>query len=175
MITILTDKATNNLGQDMYQKIIEIRQDVKHFSMENMRIEPCYACRGCDEKAYKRCIIRDDADQILPYLARSKTIAVFTSIVFGGYSFHIKRIADRFALLLPKGYNYRDGELVAGKYPGINYHVIGIHDGIYKPEIEIFKQLVMENHKITGWVGQSLVLPYDEDKYNSLIKEVAKT
>jgi len=174
MITILTDGAAEDLGQDMYKKIVAMRQDIRLFCMEKLRIEPCYACRGCEEKTYGRCVIRDDADLVLPYLSRSTTIVVFSAIVFGGYSFPIKRIVDRFSLIVDKHYHYHGGELTKGKYPGINYHAIGIHDGIDAGEVSVFKQLVMENIKITAWVGKPLVLPNDADEYKNLVSMLAE-
>ena len=179
MITILTDKASGGLGMEMYKKIA--RSDARIFYMDDKRVEPCYACRGCEEKTFRRCVIRDDADLILPSLVRSDTIIVFTAIVFGGYSFPIKRIADRFALLLSKGYSFNNGELVAGKSPNIEYYVIGTHDDICasgddidEDEIRVFKQLVTECHKICGWAGKPIVLPEDSDVYSNLIRKVTK-
>ena len=169
MITILTDRAAEDLGQDMYRKITKMRRDIKYFCMENHRVEPCYACRGCEEKTYGRCVIRDDADLILPYLSRSTTIIVFSAIVFGSYSFPIKRIVDRFSLIVDKHYYYQNGELTKGKYPGINYHAIGVHDNIDAEEILAFKQLVMENIKITAWAGKPLVMPNNADEYGNLV------
>ena len=174
MITILTDKAANSLGQDMYKKIASVRPDVKLFCMDDMRVEPCYACRGCEEKTYRRCVIRDDADLILPYLVRSKTIIVFSSIVFGSYSFAVKRIVDRFSLLLAKGYGFHDGELVVGKRSDIEYYVIGIYNNadVDEEEIQAFKQLVTETHKICRWPGKPIVMPDDADEYNSLMQNM---
>gem|GEM_PF-419909 len=173
MITILTDKVAEDLSKNMHNEIIKTRSDIKHFCVENMRIEPCYACRHCEEKTYKRCVIRDDADLILPYLARSKTIVIFTPIVYGGYSFQIKRIVDRFSLLVSSHYYIYDGELVKGKSTGINYYVIGAHDGADAEEIQAFKQLVMETIKIAAWRGKPFIMPQDADEYENLIKEVS--
>ena len=172
MITILTDKVADGLGQNMYQEIVKTRQDVKHFCVENMKVEPCYACRGCEEKTYKRCVIRDDADLILPCLVRSETIIIFTSIVFGGYSFPIKRVVDRFNLLARVHYDFRDGELKSGKYSGVNYFAIGLQDRHHAEEIKVFKQLVLETIDIIGWQGKPFVMPHDADEYSNLIQKV---
>jgi len=173
MITILADKAADDLGQNMCREIAKARQDIKRFCVENMRVEPCYACRGCEEKTYKRCVIRDDADLILPFLVRSETIVIFTSIVFGGYSFSVKRVVDRFNLLARVHYDFRDGELKSGKYSGVNYYVIGVQDSYHAEEIKIFKQLVFETIDIIGWKGKPFVLPQDADEYGNLIQKVA--
>ena len=173
MITILTDKVADDLGQNMYQEIVKAQQDIKHFCVENMRVEPCYACRGCEEKTYKRCVIHDDADLILPCLVRSETIVIFTSIIYGGYSFPVKRVVDRFNLLARVHYDFRDGELKSGKYSGVNYYVIGVLDGHNVEEINVFKQLVLETINIIGWQGKPFVMPNDAEEYGNLIQKVA--
>ncbi|MCL2568618.1 MAG: NAD(P)H-dependent oxidoreductase [Oscillospiraceae bacterium] len=173
MITILTDQATNSLGQTLYQKLAKTGQNIKLFCMDDLHVEPCYACRGCEEKTYGRCVIRDDADLILPCLVRSETIIVLTSIVFGGYSFPIKRIVDRFALLVDQHYSYRKGELVKGakeRFPRTQYYVIGIHDGADPEEVQAFRQLVMETIQIAAWAGRSFALSHD-----ALIRKVAES
>jgi len=162
MITILIDKAAHKLGQDMFETITKTRQDVKHFFLEEMDIKPCYACRGCEEKTYGRCIVRDDADLILPYLACSKTIVVLTPIVFGGYSYQTKLIIDKIGLIGDKHYYFNNGELVKGpKNSGISYYVVGIHDGGDNEEIQVFKEMVAETLSLARWAGQAIVLPYD--------------
>jgi len=174
MITIITDKAANGLGQNMCGIISKKRQDIKHFPLDDMKIGPCYACRGCEEKTYGRCVVRDDADLILPFLSRSQIIIVFTTIVFGGYSFEVKRALDKIGLVVDRHYYYHNGELVKGKPSGVKYYVIGIHDGVDMEEVKVFKQLVTETLKITAWEGGSIIMPYDADNYNSLIQEVAE-
>jgi len=172
MVTILIDKAVADLGKDMYERVAQARQDVRHFYLEDMNIEPCHACRGCEEKTYGRCVIRDDADLILPCLARSKTIVVITPIVFGGYSFQVKRALDKFPLLLDRHYYTRSGELTAGKPSGIKYYAIGVHDSLKEEEIHVFRNLILETLKITAWGGRSIVMPYEADDYEKLVREV---
>jgi len=175
MITILADAAVSGMGQGMYEKIAKTRDDVRYFCMEGMKIEPCYSCRGCEEKTYGRCIVRDDADLILPCLARSKTIIVFTPIVYGAYSFQIKRAFDKIALIGDRHYYYRHGEVVKGKPSlGIKYYAVGLHDGKDMEEVQVFRQFVMETITIAGWTGRAVVMPHDAADYSNLIQEAAQ-
>jgi multimeric flavodoxin WrbA len=172
MITVLSDAATKGLGQDLYNKFSQRRQGIRHFCLEDMNVEPCYACRGCEEKTYGRCIIRDDADLILPSIMHSETIIVISPIVFGGYSFKIKRIVDKFALIAGRHYYYNNGELVKGKRTGTRYFAIGIHDGVIKEEIEVFKQFIAETLRIGAWEGKAIVIPQGTGDCDSLMSEV---
>ena len=180
MLTILADKPVSNVGQNMYEKIVKTRNDTKCFCLGDIKIEPCYACRGCEEKTYGRCVVRDDADLILPCLARSETIIVITPIVFGGYSFQVKRAIDKIGLICDRHYYYHRGELVKGKVAhgrqpmGVKYYAIGVHDGKDMDEIQVFKQLVTETILIAGWTGRAIVMPHDVSDYDSLIQEVSE-
>jgi multimeric flavodoxin WrbA len=173
MITILSDGTTKELGQDLYETIVKTRPDARLFCLENMRIEPCYACRGCEQKTCGRCVVRDDADEILPCVVRSETIMVLTPVVFGGYSFPIKRLVDKFSLIVDRHYCVRNGELTKGKPKKVGYYVIGVHEGIDDEDTQIFRQLVRENIRIASWKGRPIVLPHDEGDYRQLIREAA--
>ncbi|MDR2957720.1 MAG: hypothetical protein LBU61_06035 [Coriobacteriales bacterium] len=173
MISILTDKATDSLGLALYRSILDAGKKVKYFCLDSMHIEPCYACRGCEEKTYGRCVVRDDADLILPCLIHSQTIIVMTSVVFGGYSFKVKRLIDKLSLIIDRRYHYRQGELVKSKTSNTAFYVIGLGDGVDQVEANHFKQLINENIWIAAWSGEPLVLPYDKDTYEAIILEVA--
>ena len=158
------------MGQDLYGKIAKTRGDARYFCLEDLKIEPCYACRGCEERTYGKCVIRDDADIILPCLARSKTIIVFTPIVYGGYSFQIKRAVDKFSLVLDRHYHCHHGELVKGKPEGVKYYAVGIHDGNDPEEVQAFRQLITETVTIASWAGRAIVMPQDAVDYENLIQ-----
>jgi len=98
---------------------------------------------------------------------------VLTPVVFGGYSFPIKRLVDKFALIVDRHYYFRNGELTKGKPKGVGYYVVGVQDGIDEEETQVFKQLVRENIWIAAWKGRPIVLPHDEGDYQQLIREVA--
>lgn len=173
MITILCDKAASVQGLSMYERLVEAQRDIRYFDLGNMEIAPCYACRGCEEKTYGRCVVRDDADIILPCLMRSSIIAVLTPIVFGGYSFQTKRVVDKFNLIGDRHYYYRNGELTKRLPPGTRYYVVGIHNGADRGEIKAFKQLVTETITIGSWEGKPIVIPDETDDFDNLIREMA--
>ena len=171
MVTILADKTMSRMAQEMYDKITAAHNEAKYFNLQDMKIEPCIACRACEEKVYGRCVVRDDADLILPSFARSRTIIIFTPIVFGGYSFQVKRAIDKISLIGDRHYYYQNGELVKGNLTGMNYYVIGIQDGKDPEEAELFRQFVAETVKIANWTGRAIVMPQDAAVYDGLIKE----
>ena len=171
MITIIADEAAKSLALEMYEKCLEANREARYFCLENMRIEPCYACRGCEEKTYGRCVVRDDADMILPYVAHAKTIVIYTPVVFGGYSFRVKRIVDKFGLIGDRHYYVNKGELVKGAPSGSKYIVVGIHSGSNREEAEAFKQLIKETVTLASWTGGPIVMPHEAVDYYNMIRE----
>ena len=173
MITILADEKVCNLGQAISAELAQANHDIKYFSLQNMNIKLCYACRGCEEKTYRRCIVRDDADLILPYLVRSNTIIAVMPITYGSYSFQMKRIIDKFALLIDIYYRYKNGELIKGiSLPGVQFYAVGVHNQAEQAEIQAFEFLVKETLKITDWNGKPIIVSSYSPDLSSIIKEV---
>jgi len=170
-MVILSDGNTNDIGQAIFDEFVRSGHSGKHFQLQDMNIKPCYACRGCEEKTFMRCIHRDDADLILPYILRLKTIVVVTQITYGSFSFHSKRLMDKFLLTIDKHYGYNNGELVAGAKPTeIRFYGVGIHNNASKEETGAFETLVNATLRITTWEGKSIVTSSPDA--NRIIKEI---
>ena len=175
MVTILSDEKAHSMGQAIYEDFTKTRHYVKHFPLGNMRIEPCYACRGCELKTFRRCVIRDDADLLLPELVRSEIIIVLTPITFGSYSFQVKRAVDKFNLICDLHYYYNKGELVKGFSPtGVKYYAVGICDNKETAAIRAFENLIKETLIIAGWEGKPIIASNDAGDLNRILREIAE-
>ena len=173
LIAIIADETSKSVARELYEKCLDANREAYYFCLEGMRIEPCYACRGCEEKTYGRCVTRDDADKILPYVARAKTVVIYTPIVCGGYSFRVKRLVDKFALIGDRHYYFRNGELTKGAPSGFAYFVIGTFSGANMEEAEAFKRLIKETLTLASWAGRPIVMPREADDYNAMTREVS--
>ena len=172
-ITILSGENVSGIGQEIYNGLINTGRDIKHISLENTDIKPCYACRSCETKTYLRCIVRDNADIILPYLAQSGTIIIVTQIVYGSYSLQVKRVLDKIALLIDTHYGFKNGELIKGAKPaGVQFYAVGVHHHASGEEIAAFQYLINELIKIANWDGKPIVVPIGSPDINSIIKEI---
>ena len=174
MITILSDEKLCALGQTISDELAQLGHDIKHFPLQNMDIKPCYGCSGCEKKTYRRCVLRDDADLILPYFVRSKTIVAITQITYGSYSFQMKRALDKCSFLtVDMHYGFKDGELVKGLKPSeMQYYVLGVHDHADEAEIQAFEHLVSETLHIARWTGKPIILPSNSLDWKGAIKEM---
>ncbi len=158
MITILTDYTVVSVGNGLVDNLLEKEKNIKQFVLDSVDIKPCYSCGGCKTKTFKRCVFRDGADRMLPYLAQSKTIVVVTPIVYGGYSYRVKLIIDKLALIGDLHYYVNDREIVKGKDPSeTNYYAIGVSEKNDALETEAFDFLVKETLLLTNWTGKAVV------------------
>lgn len=70
--------------------------------LAGMKISPCRGCFACWVKTPGKCIIRDDADKVMPDLAGAEVVALLTPVTFGGYGYELKKAMDRcIPILLP--------------------------------------------------------------------------
>ena len=174
MITILADDKTNELGRAVFDKFKQRGHDVKFFDLKNINIKPCYACYGCEEKTYRRCIVRDDADLLIPYIAQSKVLIAITQITYGSYSFKMKRAIDKgFYLITDKHYGIKNGELVTGlKSRDKCFYAVGVHDNVDEMEIRAFEQLVSETLNIVCWDGKAIVSSFNSFDLDNICEEI---
>ena len=156
-IGITSDKSTSN---------------IKFISLQGVNIKPCYGCGGCTEKTFLRCVVRDDADYILPYIAQSEIVIIVTRITYGGYSFEMKRLADKFSPLVTIHYGYKNGELVKGLHDSkLRFFAVGVHDNATGEEQQAFGFLVNETLNITRWSGKPLIVKSGTTDIGSVVKE----
>lgn len=69
--------------------------DVKWFDLSQMKISNCVGCFGCWTKTPGRCVIRDDATKVYPWIARSDTVLYVSRIKYGGYDAVMKTMLER--------------------------------------------------------------------------------
>lgn len=166
MITIISD--------DAYERPQDTTREA-YFNLRDMDIQPCYSCGGCTYKTYKKCVVRDDMDKVIPKLLISRSMIIITRVVFGGYSFAAKRMMDKFALVGDQHYHINsNGELVKGlkqNQSTLNIYAIGIIDKGNDAQAATFKRLFRETINITGAHGD-VYTATDTAAVNDLIKEV---
>lgn len=158
MITIVSDPQAAPCGASIHERLLELGADAEHLTIAEDGLKPCLGCGGCETKSFRRCVFRDDADRILPYIAQSESLVIVTPLTYGGYSYPAKLVVDKLALIGDLHYYVKNKELVKGLGPG-KYFVIGVSEGCDEAEAKAFEFLVRETCIITGWQGKAIITP----------------
>jgi multimeric flavodoxin WrbA len=122
--------------------------EVEVFNLREIKIAGCLGCFGCWVKTPGQCVIDDAARNIAKKLAYADLKVYLTPIVFGGYSYELKKVLDRqICNILPFFSKVESGEIHHSLRYDKNGNFVGI--GVLpKPDAEsetIFKTLVGRN------------------------------
>ncbi len=120
---------------------------VSVFKLREASVANCLGCFGCWIKTPGECIINDDAKEIAKKLAIADLKVFVSPVVFGGYSYELKKTVDRqICLILPFFTKINDEVHHERRYEH-NGNLVGI--GVLpEPEAEseeIFKTLLSRN------------------------------
>lgn len=97
--------------------------------------------------------------QVLPWLAGCRALVLVSLVVFGGPSFHIKKIMDRMVAVGDARYRARWGEVVKGMgSDGLYYCMVGSGDHPSQEEQSAFLFFHQENRQILNAKGQGFLL-----------------
>lgn len=165
MITIIADESTGHVGQELFRALSEKGGRADYVSLEGVNVKPCMNCAGCTYTTFGKCVVRDDADWILPKIIRSDAFVFVTPITYGGYSFSSKQVLDKLALIADRNYHAHERELVKGGFPGRSFvfYAIGVSDNCPPEEADVFKRLHRETVWITHGRGKAFVIASDPD------------
>ncbi|WP_414732251.1 flavodoxin family protein [Acetobacterium carbinolicum] len=171
MITILSDHT--EVGERLNKKLRDGKIETEFISLTDLDVVPCYSCGGCTDKTYGQCIHRDDADIILPKLMKTDVLVMVNPVKWGSYSFKMKRVFDKCAVIGDRHYYCKKGELVKGKIGRVHTLVaIGVKDQWKNDEKSAFKNLVVENIKIMNIKGS--VYMVDDSNLNVCLESVVE-
>lgn len=87
MKLIMSDRSIENLGMT--------GPDVVYVDLSSKKIANCVGCFGCWTKTPGKCVIRDDATSVYPYIAKSDTVLYVSKVKYGGYDSIMKTMLER--------------------------------------------------------------------------------
>jgi len=95
---VLTRRATDTLTGLLQAGGCEVEQ----IRLEELDIAPCLGCFGCWVKTPGVCVIDDAGRDLAKKAIQCDLLTFVTPITFGGYSYQLKKAADRLIpLILP--------------------------------------------------------------------------
>jgi hypothetical protein len=103
---------------------------------------------------------------LLSHIVGCRALVLVSPVVFGGVSYHIKKVMDRMTTVADPRYRERNGELVKGMHNrNMRYYMVGIGSGLSERERSTFLFLHEENRKIMDVKGRAFIL---EDPTNQV-------
>lgn len=95
-------RACHQAAEIVTARLRSAGQSFTHLKLGTMDIQPCRGCFGCWQETPGRCLIHDDAEQMLAAVAPAELLILITPITWGGCSSELKKGMDRIIpLLLP--------------------------------------------------------------------------
>jgi len=159
MTVIILDDSQKKYSKILNEEILKFGDKVVVFKANELNIKPCLACGSCSGKTFGKCVIEDDMQKILSEIVKSKKVIFISPVIYGGVSFHIKKILDRISSIGDPRYFVKYGELVKNmRVKDLEYYLIGIKNNINEKGTSIFIELHKENVKIMGVLGRALVI-----------------
>lgn len=175
MIVIVSDDKKEAIGAALYDYYKGMDKELAFISASSSHVKPCYGCNGCLDITYGKCVFRDDMDDILPILIKGDILLYTSPLVWGGFSYDIKKILDKTALIGDRFYSVRNKEMVKGTIAKMNKIVgIGVSQGPQLKGQTVFENLMRETGTIMNIqsVGRVVESILNQEEVKKLAMEV---
>jgi len=164
-----TDEVTNALASTL-----SATGQVSVYKIRDLKVGDCLGCFGCWIKIPGKCVIDDDAQEIINKMPLSDLIVYVTPIVFGGYSYELKKVLDRQICGILPFFKNINGELHhPQRYEKIGkLAAIGVLPEPNPKSEEIFKKLIYRNslNKQASHYGAAIV--YEKDTHPQVNEKI---
>ena len=157
--------------------IVDVNPDsgIKLFDLSELRIANCIGCYGCWTKTPGKCVIRDDAVKVYPYIAKSDTLLYISKVKYGSYDTIMKTMLER-AIPIQQGFiRLLNGEAhhVQRDVALKKATIIG-YGNIDDKEKDIFRHLVKRNSLNMNFESYEVLFVSEEALEETVKKEVFK-
>lgn len=145
----------------------------EYIDLSQKKITPCVGCFGCWVKTPGRCVIRDDAPQIYPLIARSHRVLYVSQVIFGSWAPRMKAMLERSlpiqqAFLRPHmGETHHVQRLVEEKEA-----VILAYGPESQEEKDLFCRLVERNRRNMNFKSYKVLFCREEEVQEAAMQEV---
>lgn len=165
MNLILSDKFLNITLRD--------QDDTKFIDLSTLKISNCVGCFGCWTRTPGKCVIRDDAVKVYPYIAKSENVIYISRICYGGYDTIMKTMLERAIPIQQAFIRLLDGEThhVQRDVALKNAIIIGYGE-VREDEKEIFMRLIERNGKNMNFKKYKVLFVKEQDLEATVKKEM---
>jgi len=142
------DDAMAQQSLELVEAAIAARDwNVSILRLSELEIAPCLGCFGCWVKTPGECVINDAGRDVAKAIVQSDLVVYLTPILFGGYSYELKKAVDRSIPIISPMFRRIHGEVHHKKryarYPSVL--AFGWHERRIPDEEDIFRALLERN------------------------------
>jgi multimeric flavodoxin WrbA len=140
--------------------------EVAAFDLDELEIADCTGCFGCWTSTPGQCIIPDDGAQVAAQFTTADVAVLLNPLVFGGYSYHLKKALDRSISLSLPYLKRMGGETHHPRRYAIEQRlvVIGLLPRRDEEAQQVFGELVRRNSLNLQPVGWSTALVFANER-----------
>ena len=163
MKLILSDKPLNIQAEDT-------AHGIKYVDLSSLKISNCVGCFGCWTKTPGKCLIRDDAVKVYPYIAKSDTVLYISRLKYGSYDTIMKTMLERAIpvqmafIRLVNGETHHVQRSVVAKNA-----IIIAYGAVSDKEKEIFRSLIKRNACNMSFKNYKIIF-IQEDKLEEAVQ-----
>ena len=154
---------------------IEENKNIKYIDLSSMKIANCVGYFGCWTKTPGKCVIRDDATKVYPYIAECSSVIYVSHIKYGGYDSVMKTMLERAIpiqqafIRIHRGETHHVQRNVATKDA-----IIIAYGNTDSEEQEIFRQLVERNARNMNFGKYKIVIVTEQEVEKTVQNELKK-
>lgn len=90
-----TDEKTSWMVPHIVERVQAMGYMLDHYHLEDEKVKRCMGCFGCWVKTPGECVIDDIGRKVAESWAKSDLLIIASPVLFGTYSFTLKKALDR--------------------------------------------------------------------------------
>ena len=163
----------NLILSDKYLHItLSDKVNTKFIDLSSLKISNCVGCFGCWTKTPGKCVIRDDAVKVYPYIAQSDRVLYISRIRYGCYDTIMKTMLERAIPIQQAFIRLLNGEThhIQRNVALKNASIIAYGE-IDEEEKEVFMRLVERNAKNMNFKEYKVLFVKEHELEEAVKKE----
>ena len=148
---------------------------VKFIDLSKLKISNCVGCFGCWTRTPGKCVFRDDATKVYPYIAASDRVVYVSRVCYGGYDSIMKTMLERAIPVQQAFIRIHNGEThhVQRAVKAKKATIVAYGD-ISPEEQDIFRQLIARNAHNMSFDSHEIVFTTEAAVDDAVKKAVEK-
>lgn len=148
---------------------------VKFIDLSKLKISNCVGCFGCWTRTPGKCVFRDDATKVYPYIAASDRVVYVSRVCYGGYDSIMKTMLERAIPVQQAFIRIHNGETHhVQRAVKAKKAIIVAYGDISPEEQDIFRQLIARNAHNMSFESHEIVFTTEAAVDDAVKKAVEK-